>query len=171
MRFVALRVLYGVIAGLSLGALTGAGELTYLTWFQLKLLMTPAQWSGLFGMAVLTYGLVGAGVGAVASAALAPLLGRGTKVQYYRSVMKRDLLASALAPVVGVVGRTGVVVRCSPELAGLRHGRSAAPVGRGRTQCGGSAWPSRSSGKAVEFAWPRRSGLVGRQGEGMTTWS
>ncbi len=102
MKFIALRVLYGTLAGLSIGALAGAGELIYLTYTQLKILMTPAQWSLLFCVAVLTNGLVGAGVGAFTAAALAPLLGRGAKVQYYRSVMNRDLLASSLGPTVGV---------------------------------------------------------------------
>jgi arylsulfatase A-like enzyme len=114
MRFFAMRVLYGAIVGLSLGALAGAGELLYLTWFQLKLLMTPAQWSALFAMAVATYGLLGAGVGGATALALAPLLGRGAKVQYYRSVMKRDLLAPALTPVVGVVLAVLSLILVSP---------------------------------------------------------
>ena len=64
MRFFALRVLYGSLAGLCLGVLTGAIELTYLTYSQQKLLVTPAQWSLLFVVAVALYGLFGGGVGA-----------------------------------------------------------------------------------------------------------
>jgi len=100
-RFGVIRVLSGLTAGLSIGALAGAGELVYLTYGELKILMTPAQWSALFGVAVLTYGLVGAVVGGAVAALLAPVLGRGAKVQYYREVMNRDLLASTLGPVIG----------------------------------------------------------------------
>ena len=101
MKFLAIRALYGLAAGLSIGALAGAGELVYLTYSELKILMTPAQWSALYGAAVLTYGVVGAAVGVVVAGVLAPILGRGAKVDYYRSVMNRDLLASTLGPVIG----------------------------------------------------------------------
>ena len=124
MKFIAMRVLYGTIAGLSIGAVAGAGELIYLTYSELKILMTPAQWSLLFAVAVVTYGLVGASVGAFTSVVMAPLLSRGAKVQYYRTVMNRDLLASSLAPTVGVcLAVMGWIVVSPWVLAAVRASR------------------------------------------------
>ena len=121
MRFAAFRVLYGAVAGLCIGVLTGAGEVTYLTYSDLKVLMTPAQWSALFGVAVLTYGGLSAGIGAVVAGVLAPVLGRGAKVDYYRSAMNRDLLASTLAPAIGVcLAAMGWIVVSPTVLAALR---------------------------------------------------
>ncbi len=102
MRFFALRVAYGALAGLCLGLLTGAIELTYLTYSQQKLLMTPAQWSLLFLVGVSLYALFGAAVGAAVALVLAPITGRGPKARYFREVMNRDMLAPTLAPVIGV---------------------------------------------------------------------
>ena len=102
MKYFFMRLLFGSLAGLSLGLLTGAGELVYLTYTELKILMTPAQWTALFGMSLVSYGAVGGAVGAVVAGVLAPITGRGAKVQYYRSVMKRDMLAPTYAAVIGV---------------------------------------------------------------------
>ncbi len=102
MKYLLLRVLYGIVAGLCVGVLAGAGELVYLSYAQMKIMMTPAQWSLLFAVAVGSYGAVGALAGGGTAALLAPITGRGARVQYFRSVMKRDLLASTIAGSVGV---------------------------------------------------------------------
>ncbi len=121
MKFFALRVLYGTLAGLCVGVLAGAIELTYLTYAQLKLLMTPAQWSALFGAGVALYGLFGGGVGAGAALLLAPLTGRGPKARYFREVMNRDMLAPTLAPVIGLsLAAMGWTCFSPWILAGLR---------------------------------------------------
>ncbi len=126
MRFFVLRVAYGALAGLCIGVLAGSIELTYLTYTQLKLLMTPAQWSALFGMALLLYGGFGTAVGAAVALVLAPLTGRGAKARYFREVMNRDMLAPTLAPVIGVSLAVMGWVGLSPWiLAALR-----APDGR-----------------------------------------
>ena len=127
MKFLLIRVLTGLAAGLSIGALAGAGELVYLTYGELKILMTPAQWSALYGAAVAMYGAVGAVVGVVVAGVLAPILGRGAKVQYYRSVMNRDLMASTLGPVIGsCLGVMGWIVVSPWILAALRADRGMA---------------------------------------------
>ncbi len=116
MRFLLLRLAYGTLAGLLIGLLAGSGEVVYLTYTQLKILMTPAQWTGLFGVALAGYGGLGAAVGLVASLVLAPLTGRGQAVRYYREAMRRDLLAGFLAPVIGIAAAAVGLVVVSPWL-------------------------------------------------------
>ena len=122
MKFFLLRVLYAALAGLCLGVLAGSLEVIHLTYSQLKLLMTPAQWCLLFGTAVALYGGVGAALGGASALALAPITGRGAKARYFREVMNRDMLAPTLAPVTGLVlAVLGWIVLSPWILAALRN--------------------------------------------------